>query len=49
MFDLDQFIKENCMMCGSQRCDPTNPIWLEGCLLYQEIIENEKKEYNKNE
>lgn len=27
----------------------TNPIWLEGCLLYQEIIENEKKEYNKNE
>lgn len=28
---LSSFIKENCMMCGSQRCDPSELEWREGC------------------
>ena len=42
--DLDKFIKENCMMCGTQRCDPSDIEWLEGCTLYQE---EKKKEIEK--
>lgn len=39
--NLDKFIEENCTFCGSQRCDPYNPEWLEGCKLYQELKEKQ--------
>jgi len=43
MIENYDFIKENCQMCGSQRCDPTDEEWIEGCLKFQEY-KKEKKE-----
>lgn len=40
MKTLDEFVKENCMMCGTQRCNPYDFEWLEGCLLYQQEKDN---------
>lgn len=33
---LTPFIKESCMMCGSQRCDPSESEWREGCSRWRE-------------
>ena len=38
--NLDKFVAENCGLCGSQRCDPYNPEWLQGCSIYQSLKEN---------
>ena len=47
MFNLNDFMKEYCTMCGSQRCNPADPLWLEGCRLYQELKEKYDNESNK--
>lgn len=40
--DLNKFMQENCLWCGTQRCDPSNIEWLEGCRRYRELKEKEK-------
>ena len=40
--DLNKFMQENCLWCGTQRCDPSNIEWLEGCRRYKELKEKEK-------
>jgi hypothetical protein len=44
---LKEFMKTYCDMCGTQRCDPTDPIWREGCTYYQEykpLLDKEQDE-----
>lgn len=43
--EFHKFVEENCMMCGSQRCDPYVIDWLEGCTIYQDYLK--KKEQKK--
>ena len=37
---LQEFIKEHCMLCGTQRCNPLDPVWLEGCRLFRSLKES---------
>ena len=44
---LKEFIKTYCDMCGTQRCDPKDPVWREGCPHYQEnkpLLDKEQNE-----
>lgn len=44
---LKEFIKTYCDICGTQRCDPKDPIWREGCPHYQEnkpLLDKEQNE-----
>lgn len=34
---LEEFKEKFCVLCGTQRCDPDDPVWREGCLHYQEL------------
>lgn len=40
--NLDKFVEDNCRLCGSQRCNPYDPQWLDGCRIYREIKEKSK-------
>lgn len=40
---IEDFIQKYCMMCGSQRCDPYDEEWREGCLIFQKWKEEKEK------
>lgn len=33
-----EFVQENCMFCGTQRCDPSDPEWRSGCPKFMEYF-----------
>lgn len=39
--NLEQFVKSSCQLCGTQRCNPYNEIWREGCSKWREYINNQ--------
>lgn len=32
---FDEFIETNCLLCGTQRCNPYDSDWREGCPYYR--------------
>jgi hypothetical protein len=39
---FEEFEKICCFRCGSQRCDPRNMEWLEGCTRFQNLSYKDK-------
>ena len=34
---FDEFVKEYCWMCATQRCDPKDEDWREGCPKFKKL------------
>ena len=44
---LQSFMQENCLLCGSQRCDPSDSIFRNGCKKWRNFIKQfEDEEIN---
>lgn len=41
---LQSFMQENCLLCGSQRCDPSDPLFRNGCKKWRDFTKQFKDE-----
>jgi len=46
MINLESFKKKYCFMCGTQRCDPDDIEWREGCLIWRDLVNKEENKKN---